>query len=114
MQVKERPYILYVAEKIYFAISDIKKKNQRFSNDEAIQDFIGSDLYKEISSGKFHDRWFEQLKQNNYLDEKTKNKIPDETIKLLRIQNSPSLKKKELDYIIDTIKKVSKTHNVNE
>ena len=38
----------------------------------------------------------------------------DNNIKLLRIQNSPSLKKKELDYIIDTIKKVSKTHNVNE
>ena len=92
MQVEERPYILYVAEKIYFAISDIKKKNQRFSNDEAIQDFIGSDLYKEISSGKFHDRWFEQLKQNNYLDEKTKNKIPDETIKLLRIQKDMMIK----------------------
>ena len=38
----------------------------------------------------------------------------DNNIKLLRIQNSPSLKKKELDYIIDTIKKVSKTNNVNE
>ena len=92
MQIKERPYILYVAEKIYLAICDIKKKNQKFSNDEAIQDFIGSDLYKEISSGKFHDRWFEQLKQNNYLDEKTKNKIPDETIKLLRIQKDVMIK----------------------
>ena len=33
----------------------------------------------------------------------------DNNIKLLRIQNSPSLNKKELDYIINTIKKVSKT-----
>ena len=34
----------------------------------------------------------------------------DNNIKLLRIQNSPSLKKKELDYIIKTIKKVSKNY----
>ena len=71
---------------------ELKKKNNSFSNIDAIDGFIGSETYKEISSGKFHDRWFEQLKQNNYLDEKTKNKIPDETIKLLRIQKDVMIK----------------------
>tara|TARA_B100000674_G_C37949420_1_gene966509 strand:+ start:160 stop:1410 length:1251 start_codon:yes stop_codon:yes gene_type:complete len=51
-----------------------------------------------------------KIKNENENFDITKNN----NIKLLRIQNSPSLKKKELDYIIDTIKKVSKTHNVNE
>ena len=41
--------------------------------------------------------------QNENFDITNKNNI-----KLLRIQNSPSLKKKELDYIIKTIKKISK------
>ena len=43
--------------------------------------------------------------QNENFDITNKNNI-----KLLRIQNSPSLKKKELDYIIKTIKKVSKNY----
>jgi hypothetical protein len=36
-------------------ICEIKKKNLDFSNIDAIKKFIGSELYKEISSGKFHD-----------------------------------------------------------
>ena len=37
----------------------IKKKNPDFSNIDAIDNFIGSEIYKKISSGKFHDEWFE-------------------------------------------------------
>ena len=54
----ERPYVLFVAEEIYIEVVKIKKKNQEFSNIDAIENFIGSNVYKQISSGKFHDEWF--------------------------------------------------------
>ena len=63
MKSKERPYILYVAEVIYSEISRIKKNNPDLSNINAIENFIGSNLYKEISSGKFHEEWFKELKK---------------------------------------------------
>ena len=92
MKYKEQPYILFVAEIIYSQISDIKKKNPSFSNIDAIENFIGSKIYNEISSGKFHDNWFEELKKNNFIDQKTKKKIPEETIRLLRIQKDMMIK----------------------
>ena len=57
---KEKPYVLFVAEKIYSSICDIKKKNSSFSNIDAVESFIGSKVYNEISSGEFHDQWFER------------------------------------------------------
>ena len=92
MQSKKRPYVLFVAEIIYTKICDIKKKNLGFSNISAIEGFIGSETYKEISSGKFHDDWFKRLEKDNFIDKKTKNKIPDETIKLLKIQKDIMIK----------------------
>ena len=92
MDTKERPYILYVAEIIYLQISEIKKKNPEYSNIDAIENFIGSENYKRISSGKFHDEWFEKLKKNSFIDENTKKKIPDETLRLLKIQNEMMIK----------------------
>ena len=92
MKSKERPYILYVAELIYFEISKIKKKNPDFSNVNAIENFIGSKFYKEISSGKFHEEWFKRLKNNNYIDQNTNKKIPLETLKLLEIQKDMMIK----------------------
>ena len=73
-QSKERPYVLYVAEIIYSQIIDIKKNNPGFSNIDAIDNFIGSEIYNEISSGNFHDKWFEELSKNNFIDKKTKKK----------------------------------------
>ena len=92
MASKERPYVLYVAEIIYSKISEIKKKNPVFTNIDAIDAFIGTELYKEISSGKFHDDWLKDLKENNFFDKKTKKKIPNETIKLLKIQRDMTVK----------------------
>ena len=92
MRSIERPYVLFVAEKIYSEISKIKKKNLDFSNIDAIESFIGTKLYKNISSGKFHDEWFKELEKNNFIDHKTKNKIPPETIKLLHIQKDMMVK----------------------
>ena len=92
MKSKERPYILFVAEEIYSKICEIKKKNPELSNIDAIESFIGSEKYKEISSGKFHDDWFKKLKENNFVDRKTNKKIPSETIRLLEIQRDMMIK----------------------
>ena len=85
---KRKPYVIYLAEVIYKNIADIKKKNSGISNIDAIEGFIGTKLYEEISSGKFHDTWFKDLKNNKFIDKKTGKKIPDETIKLLKIQKN--------------------------
>ena len=92
MALKERPYMLFVAEIIYSEISKIKKNNIGFSNIDAIDSFIGSEIYKNISSGKFHDKWFDELKKNNFIDQNTKKKIPDETLKLLKVQKDMMIK----------------------
>ena len=85
MKSNDKPYILHVAEKIYLEIFRIKKKNNNFSNTDAIEAFIGSETYKEISSGKFHDVWLKKLKNEN-------KKIPDETLRLLKIQREMMIK----------------------
>ena len=86
------PYILFVAELIYSKICDIKDKNPSFSNIDSIDNFIGSETYKNISSGKFHDNWFKELKKNKFIDLKTKKKIPEETLRLLHIQKEMMVK----------------------
>ena len=83
MQSKEKPYVLYVAEIIYSEVCKIKNKNSDFSNIDAIESFIGSETYKEISSGKFHDE---------LIDKVSKKKVPEETLRLLHIQKDLSVK----------------------
>ena len=92
MPFEEKPYVLFVAELIYFEISNIKRKNPNFSNIDSIDNFIGTKIYKKISSGEFHDEWFKKLKINNFVDQNTKKKIPDETIRLLKIQKDIMVK----------------------
>ena len=89
---KEKPYVIYMAEAIYKNIIDIKKNNLDLSNVDAIEGFIGTTLYKEISSGRFHDNWFKDLKKNKRIDINSGKKIPDETIKLLEIQKDITMK----------------------
>ena len=89
---KERPYILLVAEKIYLEICKIKKINKDLSNIDAIESFIGSKIYNEISSGEFHDKWLKQLEENNFIDNNTNQKVPDETIELLKVQRDMMIK----------------------
>ena len=83
---KEKPFVLLAAELIYLKVYEIKKKNPDFSIINAIESFIGSDTYNEISSGNFHNELILKLKKNNFIDKKTKKKIPEETIRLLQIQ----------------------------
>ena len=92
MHAKERPYVLFAAEVIYSKICDIKKNNPGFSNIDAVDGFIGTETYKQISSGLFHDKWFENLEKNKFIDPYTKKKVPDETIKLLQIQKDMMIK----------------------
>tara|TARA_B100000131_G_scaffold196401_1_gene188752 strand:- start:232 stop:666 length:435 start_codon:yes stop_codon:yes gene_type:complete len=90
-EIIEKPYVLHVAEVIYLEICQIKK-NDNINNIEAVERFIGSDKYKTISSGRFHDEWFADLKKNNFVDKDTGKKIPSETIRLLEIQKDSMIK----------------------
>ncbi len=92
MKSKERPFVLFVAEIIYQKICEIKKKNPEFSIIDAIDNFIGSETYNQISSGKFHENWFKQLENDNYIDKKTQKTIPKETLKLLEVQKDMMVK----------------------
>ena len=92
MSSKEKPYVLIVAELIYSEVCKIKKKNPYLNNVDAIEAFIGSETYTHISSGKFHDEWFKKLKKNKFIDPKTKKKIPEETLRLLKIQKDVMIK----------------------
>jgi len=93
MQSKtEKPYVIYLAEVIYKNIVDIKKNNSDISNIEAIEGFIGTKKYNEISNGKFHDNWFGYLEENDFIDKDSGKKIPDETIKLLYVQKDATVK----------------------
>jgi hypothetical protein len=93
MQSKtEKPYVIYLAEIIYINIIDIKKNNLDISNIDAVEGFIGTKIYNEISSGKFHDNWFKYLANNNFIDKNSGKKIPDETIKLLHVQKDATVK----------------------
>ena len=72
----------------------LKKKNSNFSNINAIENFISTTTYEKISTGEFHDELLKKLEKNNFIDYKTKKKIPEETIKLLHIQKD--MMKKQL------------------
>ena len=88
----KKPYVIYLAEVIYKDIAAIKKKNSNISNIDAIEGFIGTKIYEEISSGEFHDTWFKYLENNKFIDKESGEKIPAETIKLLHIQKDATVK----------------------
>ena len=75
--------ILLVAELIYSEVSQIKKLNPDLSNINAIETFIGSETYKDISNGEFHDELIEKVSKRN---------VPEETLRLLHIQKDLSVK----------------------
>ena len=88
----KKPYVIYLAETIYKNIAMIKKNNSDISNIDAIEGFIGTKIYEEISSGKFHDSWFKYLEDNKFIDKDSGEKIPEETIKLLHVQKDATVK----------------------
>ena len=88
----DKPYVLRVAEMIYLKIVDIKKQNSQINNIQAFEIFMTTKDFDFISSGEYHDKWFEDLKQNNFIDKVTKKKINNETIKLLELQKDSMVK----------------------
>ena len=85
-----KPVMLYAAEEIYLKISEIKLKNPEISLIEAIERYIGSKSYQNLSSGKFH---------NELLIKLEKEKIPKKTIDLLLIQKKMVLKQLKDNYL---------------
>ena len=53
---------------------------------------MGSKLYEKVSSGKFHDEWFEKLKENDFVDETSGEKISKEVLRLLNLQKEAMIK----------------------
>ena len=88
----DKPYVLRVAEIIYLKIADIKKQNSQINNIQAFEIFMTTKDFDLISSGEYHDQWFSELKQNNFVDKVTKKKINNETIKLLELQKDSMVK----------------------
>ena len=84
----KKPYVIYMAEIIYSFVSIIKKKNLNIETKEAIDKFMETEEFKKLSDGTLHEEWFSVLEENNYLDQETGEKIPEETIKLLNIQTN--------------------------
>ena len=88
----DKPYVLRVAELIYSKVDNIKKENLEMNNIQAFEVFMTTKDYDLISSGEFHDQWFLELKNNNFVDKITGKKINDETIRLLEIQKDSMIK----------------------
>ena len=88
----DKPYVLRVAELIYLKIFDIKKQNPEINNIQAFEIFMTTKDFNKISSGKFHDEWFAELKKNKFVDKVTGKKINEETFKLLEIQKDSMVK----------------------
>ena len=87
-----KPYVLRVAELIYYKITEIKKENLEMTNIQAFEVFMTTKDYDLISSGEFHDNWFLELKNNNFIDKISGQKINDETMRLLEIQKDSMIK----------------------
>tara|TARA_B110001450_G_C17375491_1_gene381482 strand:+ start:250 stop:654 length:405 start_codon:yes stop_codon:yes gene_type:complete len=81
-----------MAEIIYSYVSIIKKKNLNIETKEAIDKFMKTEEFNKLSNGTLHEEWFSELEKNNYLDQETGKKIPEETIKLLNIQKDVTIK----------------------
>ena len=88
----KKPYVIYIAEIIYSYVSIIKKKNSDIETKEAINKFMETKEFKKLSDGTLHEEWFAELKKNNYIENETGKKIPEETIKLLNIQKDATIK----------------------
>ena len=86
--------MLYAAEEIYLKVSDIKVKNPEISVIEAFEIYIGSESYKSLSSGEFHNELLKKLQ---------KEKIPKKTIDLLLLQKkmlANQLKDEDSNYFV--------------
>ena len=90
--ITEKPYVLRVAELIYLKIIDIKKQNPEINNIQAFEIYMSTKDYEFISSGEFHDKWFSELKNEDFVDKISGKKINNETMRLLELQRNSMIK----------------------
>tara|TARA_Y100000591_G_scaffold330812_1_gene362882 strand:- start:477 stop:917 length:441 start_codon:yes stop_codon:yes gene_type:complete len=88
----EKPYMLRAAEFVYSNIVEIKKQNPEINNIQAFEIFMNRKEYDILSSGEFHEKWFQELKNNKFIDTVTKKKIKEETLRLLKLQKDSMVK----------------------
>ena len=88
----EKPYVLRVAEYIYLKLIEIKNQNLEINNIQAFEIFMSTKDYDLISSGEFHDKWFLELKNNNFIDSISGKKVNNETLRLLELQKNSMIK----------------------
>ena len=88
----EKPYVLRVAEYIYLKLIEIKNQNPEINNIQAFEIFMSTKDYDLISSGEFHDNWFLELKNNNFVDSISGKKVNNETLRLLELQKDSMIK----------------------
>ncbi|WP_440698066.1 hypothetical protein [Candidatus Pelagibacter sp. HIMB1709] len=88
----EKPYVLRVAEFIYLKINEIKIQNPEINNIQAFEIFMSTKDYDFVSSGEFHNKWLLDLKNNDFIDNKTGKKINNETLRLLELQKDSMIK----------------------
>jgi len=88
----EKPYVLRVAEYIYLKLIEIKNQNPEINNIQAFEIFMSTKDYDFISSGEFHDKWFLELKDNNFIDSISGKKVNNETLRLLELQKDSMIK----------------------
>ena len=86
MKSKNKPYVLLVAEQIYLNVCKIKKKNSDLTNINAIEAFIGTEIYNKISSGEFHNELIKKIEKNNFIDPKNKKKFLKKLLDYLKFK----------------------------
>ena len=87
-----KPLMLYLAESIYFQLIKIKESDPQITNIELVERFLATKEFNEIKKGNFHDNLFAKIKENNFINFETGNKIPKETIDLLNLQKNTVIK----------------------
>ena len=83
-----KPLMLYLPESIYLQLIKVKKSEPKITNIELVERFLATKEFNEIKKGNFHDNLFAKIKENNFVNLETGNKIPKETIDLLNLQKN--------------------------
>ena len=87
-----KPLMLYLPESIYLQLIKVKKSEPKITNIELVERFLATKEFNEIKKGNFHDSIFAKIKENNFVNLETGNKIPRETIDLLNLQKNTVMK----------------------
>ena len=87
-----KPLMLYLAESIYLQLIKVKELEPQITKIELVERFLATKEFDEIKKGNFHDNLFSRIKENNFINHETGEKIPKETIDLLNLQKNTVMK----------------------